>query len=316
VAQTTAGSLPGWPRELESLLRCPRCRGTLDCDGELRCAAGHAYPVVRGIPRLLTEAWRPDSAELVAATSEAFGQQWNEFGEAARVGPADLRLHLPTGLTEAVFSGTVLDAGCGMGRYAALAAELGASVIGLDLSLAVEKARQLWSKPRFVQGDLAAPPFAPASFDVVYSFGVIHHLPEPLRGFQTCFELVRSGGLLLVWVYSAHGGLPRRGRVAARRLVARAPWLLRPLSMLAAAGIWAAYVAPRRARGARGGRLGFYADKGFRQLRVDCHDALAAPSEVYLTAADCRAWLRSVQAASAGFERRRDGSGWILWARR
>ena len=187
-------------------------------------------------------------------------------------------------------------------------------VIGIDLSTAVEKAAKLWPHCSFVQGDIVAPPFTPESFDLVYSFGVLHHLPDPFRGLRRCYELVKPGGRLLVWVYSSHGGILRTGRRFARRAVRRAPLLLRPLAYAAATLLFLACVMPRKAMRSRGGRLTYYSSKRFRQLFVDCHDALAAPSEVYLSEHDCRQWLSALGGRRSGFERRRDGSGWILWA--
>ena len=309
-------------QDFAGIMECPRCRAPIaggDAEGWLSCRAGHRYEVRDGVPRLVEPAWGTDDAGLVSATSAAFGHQWVTLGDGAAVAAADLQLHLPAGWGLSVFQGQVLDAGCGMGRYTAQVAALGAVAAGLDLSEAVDKAAECWPEAPFFQADIVAPPFRHGSFDVVYSFGVLHHLPDPLRGFRSCFNLVKPGGLLLVWVYSGHGGALRRGRRWGRRLVARAPALLTPLAASAAAALWLGYLLPRRRlrrTGDSGGKLSFYDDKGPRQLYVDCHDALSAPSEVYLGAEDCRRWLAAIAATESGFERRSDGSGWIIWARR
>jgi SAM-dependent methyltransferase len=258
--------------------------------------------------------WAPLDAALVEATASAFGAQWTEFALDALVSREDLLLHLPKAWDESVFSGRVLDVGCGMGRYAGLVANHGAEVVGIDVSSAVEKAAELWPQCAFVRGDIVAPPFMPESFDLVYSFGVLHHLPDPLRGLRRCYELVKPGGRLLVWVYSSRGGILRKGRRFARDAVRRAPMLLRPLAYAAAALLFLACVIPRKLTGGCGGRLSYYRSKRFRHLLVDCYDALAAPSELYLSEHDCEQWLLVLGAPRSGFERRRDQSGWILWA--
>ena len=68
-------------------LVCPACEGTLNCTpdtggrddvetGTLTCTGcGNAYPVVRGIPRMLPEDIRLEQER----TREAFGWQWQEF---------------------------------------------------------------------------------------------------------------------------------------------------------------------------------------------------------------------------------------------
>ena len=80
--------------------------------------------------------------------------------------------------------------GCGTGRHAYFAAQYGArEVVALDLSEAVETARDnlaQFDNVHVVQGDLLRPPFRTAAqgggFDLVYSIGVLHHLPDPYAG--------------------------------------------------------------------------------------------------------------------------------------
>jgi SAM-dependent methyltransferase len=304
--------------DLLPLLRCPRCRRRFSAiDAHLKCALGHQYRVVDGIPRLIDLDWDPSAARLLEATSAAFGDQWVQLGGKASVTMDDLLLHLPTGWGLEIYRGLVLDAGCGMGRYTALVGELGSAVVGLDLSRAVDAAAHRWPHGRFVQADIDAAPFAPETFDMVYSFGVLHHMPNALRGFQRCFDLVRPGGLLLVWVYSDRRGLLRQARRTTRRLAAWLPRARMPVAFSIALTIWFGYLLPKRAlRRARRGRLAFYADKRLAQLFVDCHDALAAPTEQYLTNMDCERWLSSLDVAESGYELRRDGSGWLIWARK
>ncbi|MBA3735471.1 MAG: class I SAM-dependent methyltransferase [Actinobacteria bacterium] len=262
-----------------------------------------------GIPRLVAPAWESRHDPIITATSAAFGHQWNRFGEYGRVGIQDLELHLPSGWTHRAFVGRVLDAGCGMGRYTALAAQLGALAIGMDISNSVDKAGELWPYCEFVQADLVAPPFAPRSFDLVYSFGVLHHLPDPNRGVKACFELVRPGGRLLLWVYGRRRTLLRRVRIVMRRLVARRRSLLAPIAVVTTIGLHFVLLFPRGRR-----MLPFYRDRDIRQLYLDCFDALSAPTEAYFDANDCRHLLSGLKARASGFEPRSDGSGWILWA--
>jgi len=110
-----------------------------------------------------------------------------------------------TGLGHPDLNGkTVLEAGCGMGRFMEVAASQGAHVVGLDLSRSVERARQSTRFPSqidLVQGDLMNPPFESESFDVVYSIGVLHHTPDTRQAFHGIAPLVRSGGRISVWVY-------------------------------------------------------------------------------------------------------------------
>lgn len=56
--------------------------------------------------------------------------------------------------------------------------------------------------PRLLQADVcAALPFAAASFDVVVSWSVFEHLPDPRRAFENVVAALRPGGVLCVGVH-------------------------------------------------------------------------------------------------------------------
>ena len=56
-----------------------------------------------------------------------------------------------------------------------------------------------------VQGDIYFPPFKDALFDAAYSLGVLHHLPDPSRGFHALARKVKNSGWFQVWVYGREG---------------------------------------------------------------------------------------------------------------
>jgi SAM-dependent methyltransferase len=181
------------------MFRCPRCRESVDLSGEgeaatMRCrgcAAG--YPVTRGIPRFAGEPY-------VAS----FGRQWNRY-DVARDEEDEAVFRVKTGIDPRDLDGKlVLDAGCGGGRYALLAARHGAQVVGVDLSAAVEKAGTLcagWPDVAILQGDLLELPLIESVFDVVFSIGVLHHSPDPRRAFAQIAARVKPGGQLAIWLY-------------------------------------------------------------------------------------------------------------------
>ena len=146
----------------------------------------------------------PTQAPDQSRTRSAYGLQWNTF---RIVRPEEDRATFRnrTGLTPGDVEGTlVLDAGCGMGRYLRVVAEAGAVAVGIDLSRAVEAARDLsraWPGVSVVQGDLLRLPFADGSFDHIYSLGVLDHTPDPRRAFLELAKLLKPGGRIAVWVY-------------------------------------------------------------------------------------------------------------------
>ena len=52
-------------------------------------------------------------------------------------------------------------------------------------------------------------PFVRQDFpDVVISIGVIHHLPDPEKGFRTLYSLLKPGGEIFIWVYGYSSIIP------------------------------------------------------------------------------------------------------------
>jgi SAM-dependent methyltransferase len=100
----------------------------------------------------------------------------------------------------------VLDVGCGMGRFAEVATRWGARVIGIDLSAAAEVAAKNLADREFVafQADVFSLPFAPESFDCIYSMGVLHHTPDCEKAVKTLPQYLKPGGTLAVWLYSGY----------------------------------------------------------------------------------------------------------------
>jgi len=138
-------------------------------------------------------------------TKKAYGLQWNRF-RIIRAEEDRATFFNRTGLSPQQLDGKlVLDAGCGMGRYLRIAALTPSrGIVGMDLSRAVEAARELTAGlPRvsLVRGDLLRLPFPAESFDIIYSLGVLDHTPDPRGAFLGLARLLKPGGRIVVWVY-------------------------------------------------------------------------------------------------------------------
>jgi len=104
----------------------------------------------------------------------------------------------------------VLEIGVGMGADHVEWAKAGPrSLAGVDLTRrAVEHTRArlaLYGLSSSVQtADAEHLPFADASFDLVYSWGVLHHTPDTPRAIREVWRVLRPGGTARVMVYNRH----------------------------------------------------------------------------------------------------------------
>lgn len=131
---------------------------------------------------------------------------------------------------------SVLDVGCGIGTDTARFARAGADVYGVDMTTAgVQLTRERLESEGLagtvIRGDAEALPFADDSFDLVYSWGVIHHTPRPDAAAAEVLRVCKPGGRVLVMVYNRRslfavqawimfGLLKGRPRSSPRRLIA------------------------------------------------------------------------------------------------
>ena len=96
----------------------------------------------------------------------------------------------------------VLDIGCGNGRFAPLVSARHAHYDGVDYSVGlIAEAQRKFPEYTFVAGDATALPFSNNSFDIAFSFAVIHHIPSNALRAQFVAEVFRilhpNGKLIL-----------------------------------------------------------------------------------------------------------------------
>ena len=186
---------------LISCLSCPSCKHRLNNSGsELTCPnCSKGFPVVGEIPRFVPK----------ENYAESFGLQWNRFANTqidskAGTNRSEIRFREETLWDERDLNGKlVLDAGCGSGRFSEIALKLGASLIAVDYSSAVEASKQNLSAPDklIVQGDLAALPILDQTFDFIYCIGVLQHTSEPARIVKELLRCLKVGGEITLTFY-------------------------------------------------------------------------------------------------------------------
>jgi SAM-dependent methyltransferase len=169
------------------------------------------FPIVKDIPRFVA------GDHYVGSFSFEWNAHANTQLDAFRGDDASERqFRLKSGFTpEALTGKLVLDAGVGAGRYADVASRWGADVVGVDLSYAVEASQRNFAGRDNVfiaQADIGALPFQRASFDAIFSMGVLHHTPDTREFFLKLVPLLKPGGTIAIWVYPREGDYLLRSR--------------------------------------------------------------------------------------------------------
>lgn len=350
-------------RKLLDILVCPSCRSSFSVkilkqegeeivEGLLSCKCADAYPIINTIPRILREGinnleefkkkykerLEKEGVRLVSSpkasgssdtrTQRSFGYQWTTFKEMDKTFREHTLSYLYP-LTPEFFKGKLgLDAGCGIGRHMYYLAEFGAEMVGIDFSAAIDSAHlNLKGLPNvhLVQTDIYRLPFKEGVFDFVYSIGVLHHLPDPKKGFTALLPVVKDKGSVSIWVYSKARFILNSLLEMVRWVTTRLPLrTTKWLSLLMASIDWCLFIAPYRygkkipllswmaeciAR--LSPRTKEYSECPFFVCYTDWFDRLSAPIRFYYGEEELRDWavstgLRNVHISPTG------KNGWRL----
>jgi len=302
-------------REVLPYLACPNCRsgmrlgavtreeGPHVIDGDLVCERGTChFDVTGGVPVLI----RAHVDALKTETAARFAEEWTRW-TALRDYYERQFLGWVGPVTRQDFAGKVVfEGGCGKGRHTDLVARFGAKdVVAVDLGesalVAFQNTRNL-PNAHVVIGDLLHPPVRPI-FDLAFSVGVLHHLPDPASGAAAVASVVRHGGRLVYWVYGRENNewITRFVDPVRRSLTSKIPYeQLRALSAVRAAAIWAAiklfYRPGPDGAGPRNLPYGQYFSSmytfPFDELLSIVFDQLVTPVAYYLPRGDVEAWFR------------------------
>lgn len=256
-------------------------------------------------------------AEVAQGERFRFGENWRAFLgslDEGRIRAAEASLAERLGLAS-LAGRSFLDVGCGSGLFSLAARRLGARVRSFDFDpQSVACCREL--RRRYFPDDPAWTIEAGSAldeayltslgeFDVVYSWGVLHHTGELCRALSLIAARTVPGGLLFVAIYNDQGGASRRW-LRVKRAYNALPSLLRPPLVAAIAG-W--YEARHLAARLLAGRAGAAEERGRGMSRwhdwVDWVGGLpfevARPEEVILPLQAAGFALRNLATVGAGW---------------
>ena len=193
-----------------------------------------------------------------------------------------------------------------MGRHARQVGDHAHFVVAMDFSRAIDQAASNLAGMKnvaCVQANVFEPPFADASFDFVYSLGVLHHVDETALAVKRLTAKLKPGGRFRLYLYwKRHGvsGFLLRAVSLVRRVTTHLPFgVLRGLCWMLSAVIFVLVVIPYRVLAWLGVRrhaswpLFLYARYPFLVLYNDQFDRFSAPLEKRYDAEDVSALLRA-----------------------
>jgi SAM-dependent methyltransferase len=139
-------------------------------------------------------------------TVSSFGEEWNAFHGFTE---KDLQY---TGnmyfdiVTHAMLNdqSTVIDIGCGSGRWIKYLGGRYKKIVGLDPSKAIFAADKLLGKndnAELVMASTDNIPYPDGYFDFAYSLGVLHHIPDTKKALIDSVKKIKNGGYFLVYLY-------------------------------------------------------------------------------------------------------------------
>lgn len=153
-------------------------------------------------------------SEIAAGERFAFGDNWRRFLAGMSDGKileAEESLRHMLGV-ESLQGMTFLDAGSGSGLFSLAAVRLGASVVSFDFDPASVSCTKYLKNQyasdanwKVLEGSVLDPDFLKGLgvFDIVYSWGVLHHTGDMHLAFKNVQGLVKpSGGMLFVAIYN------------------------------------------------------------------------------------------------------------------
>jgi len=222
---------------------------------------------------------------LDSATIEGFGKEWRKLSQ------EDLNSAERLQIFDKYFSlidfnrkpARALDMGCGSGRWDVLVAPLVGELVAADASaeaLEVAKRNVIAPNISFEECTPDTLPYPDAYFDLIFSLGVLHHLPDTQAAIHSLSRKLAPGGRLLLYLYYSFDNRPAwfRGiwRLSNlfRRVISRLPFVLRYAvsQMIALCVYWPLARTARYLPVPESWPLKFYADRSFYVMRTDALD--------------------------------------------
>lgn len=222
-----------------------------------------------------------------------------------------------------------LDVGCGSGVDMRNIARFGARIVGIDISDAINITKENiadFKNIYLIQADIHNLPFKDGSFDFVYCFGVLHHLPDPEKCFRILCSKVKKNGTVIIYVYEDFFNRTKLERallkiVNSLRIITKIvpPYLLYFLSVMVTPFIFLSCSFPyqilKRLKVTKdiAERIPYRHTCNLNIIVSDLYDRFSVPIENRYSRDEVKAWFNNLNFEEVSIINYR---GWVAWGKK
>lgn len=263
-------------------------------------------------------------------TSKVYSYLWS--GDTSKEPPERYHYHrMQEVISDQIVQGqNGIDLGCGNGYDIYAMANLHPDVkfFGVDVSNGISTARRITKNLQnvfVVAASAEALPFKKGSFDFGYSYGVLHHLPNPKVGFSELTRIIRKGGGIFIYLYEDHRNnfikfMALKGVSFIRKYTTRlSPQILYLLCLLLSPLMVVLFAWPSKIfskiKSTKwvANKIPFNFGKGLFSVRTDLFDRFGAPVEHRFSQEQIRELFSSHSYLKVSLTKMKDTAGWVAW---
>lgn len=317
--------------EIVKHLICPKCKKKLQLIKEaLKCISHHEYSIINGVAELLPDDFGCD----FKATSDLYGKLWIEdFDDFTNNSPTHWHFdEMQKVIPQRMVSGSLgLEIGCGNGfDLISMAKEnKNTQVCGMDISESVffgQRYKRDLDNLTFLRASATHIPFEDNTFDFCYSYGVLHHLSDPYKGFQEIKRVLKPGAPFFLYLYEDHINQPLKYyplKIISH--IRRLSKKLTPAQLKIAATLCSPFIVVTLSWPSKilskfkktqslATKIPFNFGKGLFSIKGDLYDRFGAPFEHRFNQNQLLRWYHELSFQNPFFTKLKNSAGWVTMA--
>ncbi len=142
------------------------------------------------------------NSSTVEDTQYPFGEEWKIYNEILPEHSEEFNKYFDIINLKLLESKRICDLGCGIGRWSYFLKDTAKEIVLVDFSESIFEARKHLIESDnmvFILGDVLDLPFQDDTFDIIFSLGVLHHIPIP--ALQSVRDLAGLAPEFLFYIY-------------------------------------------------------------------------------------------------------------------